>query len=111
MRNEIALSWQEMSRGDIEGRISEILVREQRGEPLGDADQQRLDIWRNMWLRSLDNIHYQFRQGLYSEAAFNANMNILRNDRGLQQYLCDYPGSYDPDFLAFAESLIENRCE
>ena len=91
-------------------QTSNLVTRGNRGEELTDYERNRY-----MWLilaqlRYYENVHYQFRNGLYDEDEFSAQREAWRTrvfvSKGVRDQFCGDRRILSPDFVAEIDSLI-----
>ena len=111
-RNEI--SNQVVERLDRQGtdiQLANLKRRAERSEELSDDEEMQvylLSVGRN---RSWENIHYQYRQGMFDEQEFAAERNawgqIIGRDKSFLRYWCPGRSTYSPEFVAELENLFD----
>ena len=115
-RNDI--SSQIVERLDRQGtdiQIASLKRRAESGEELSADEEMQLyliSVGRN---RSWENIHYQYRQGMFDEMEFAAERNawrrIISRDKSFLKYWCPARSTYSLEFVAELESLFDdNKC-
>ena len=67
-------------------------------------------------LRYHENVHYQYRNGLYEEAEFSAQRDYWRNNvfhsEGFVEVWCSVRLGFSPEFVAEINALLTTyRCE
>ncbi|MDH3421234.1 MAG: hypothetical protein OEQ25_10530 [Gammaproteobacteria bacterium] len=89
--------------------LAEIQLRANGGEQLTRLEQERLFLMAQSTFRRWENIHYQYRQGLYSEEEFAGNTRAWRgalSNRVNRQYWETRRDQFSPDFAAELDRLI-----
>ena len=104
----------EMS-GAINAQLMDILVRAEEGEQLTTSEDWQYRARTNALFRYWENVHYQFRQGLYDETEFSKYKETwgisLQNYSHIRRYWCEVSLRYSPEFAAdLSELLGENSC-
>ena len=113
-RNDI--SNQIVERLDRQGtdiQVASLKRRAQAGEELSSDEEMQhslLSIARN---RSWENIHYQYRQGMFDEIEFTAERNawkgVIEGDKSFVRLWCPRRTTYSPEFVAELESLLDKN--
>ena len=100
-----------------EAEIADIFQRADTAGDLGDlTDTERFQYraMRGMQLRYFENLHYQYRNGLFDEEEFLAQRDFWRRiyDRGAPvEYWCSVRSTYSPEFRVELDSLLGQKCE
>jgi len=116
-RNEISRAGLEMNQFSASKEIGDIVLRSDRGEELTELEEWQLDFWFSGWVNLWENLHYQYRQGLYDESEYMGNLTRMRfflNGRvALRAYYCVRRdrGVYSPDFVSDIDALLDEPCE
>jgi hypothetical protein len=79
------------------------------GEELSLEDQFRLDRISRAYFRYWDNVHYQYRNGLYDETEFAGTREGLKlrlSRPGVAAIWCDVVEQYSAAFVAEVERLL-----
>ncbi len=90
-------------------QLAEIVIRADDGEELSRVEQLLLLNWQQSMLRRWENIHYQYRQGLYSEEEYFGNRTAWRgvvSNRSTRQHWEQYRDSFSPEFAAEIDRLL-----
>ena len=96
------------------GELASILRRGGRGEELTPDEQLRYDLRSNALLRFWEDVHYQYRQGLYDEAEYAAQKSawaVSMQSAGLSAYWCRVRTLYSPLFMAELDDLLVQSCD
>ena len=101
-----------LSVGNIE--IADIIVRGNRGDELTATESlifsQRSELVLSYW----QNVHYQYRQGLYDEVEFSQHLKtmeavLVRSD-GLAEYWCENRALFSVPFAAEIDGFYGISC-
>ena len=110
-RNEIARATQDMLvswAGNPE--LADIFVRANRGEELSPSEQYMVAIRNETVLRHIENLHYQYRQGLYDQSEFNSSTErfsqLLRHQPSLLGHWCATRTAFSTEFLEYFQSML-----
>ena len=118
MRAEIR---HELSQGAIDylareagdGELAEIVTKAYNGEPLSAVEVRRFNYQTYAWFRYVEDVHYQYRNGLYDETEFAAHQETWRQlleFQAVRDLWCTVRG-YSPGLRALFEDLLgERRC-
>ena len=100
----------------VDDTVVDILYRGRLGEPLTDLERGRYRGLANIQFRYQENVHYQYRLGLYDDEEFAAQREtwkeqVYRN-KGLVEVWCTKTARYSPEFEAEINSLLTiHKCE
>jgi len=90
-------------------QFASVLRRGELGESLTADEQFQFELRSNALLRYWEDVHYQYRQGLYDEVEYSAQKEAwgatLRRSRGLASYWCRVRELYSPEFMAELDAL------
>jgi hypothetical protein len=90
--------------------LSNALVRANRGEELSDTENLMVGSRNEAVLRHWENIHYQYRQGLYDQSEFDASIAtfsaILSKQPALMNEWCLNRLSYSVEFATELGALL-----
>jgi len=89
--------------------LVDIQLRANEGNELTPIEQERLNLMRQSTLRRWENIHYQYRQGLYSEEEFVGNTSAWRDvlsNGSYRQFWGNRRDQFSPDFAAELDRLV-----
>ncbi len=90
-------------------QITEIYIRANDGEELSEVEQWQLLYWLQSRVRRWENIHYQYRQGLYSEEDYVGNRTAWRgalSSQSARQHWEQNRDSFSPEFAAEIDRLL-----
>ena len=101
-----------LSAGNIE--IADIIVRANRGDELTATESMMFFQRSELVFRYWENVHYQYRQGLYDEVEFSKHLRTMesvldRND-GLAEYWCENRDLYSAPFAAEIDGIYGKSC-
>jgi hypothetical protein len=90
--------------------------RGRAGEDLTGDEQAVFNLMTYAELRHHENVHYQYRNGLYDETEYLAQREAWRsfvfNNKGLVKIYCSYRFSLSPEFVAAVDDLLTvHTCE
>ena len=90
-------------------QLASVLRRGELGEQLTADEQFQFDVRTNALLRYWEDVHYQYRQGLYDEVEFSAQREAwgatIGRSVGLAAYWCRVREFYSPEFMAELDAL------
>jgi len=94
-------------------QLASVLRRAGAGETLTPDEQFQFELRSNALLRYWEDVHYQYRQGLYDEIEFAkqkaAWQATMANSVGLVAYWCRVRSLYSPRFMAELDSSSAAR--
>ena len=92
-------------------QLASVLRRGAAGEPLTPDEAFQFGLRSNALLRYWENVHYQYRQGLYDELEFTqqraAWRTSLASSAGFVAYWCRVRDLYSPPFRQELDGLLE----
>lgn len=87
-------------------QLANVIYRGSKGLPLTPVEQFQFEVRSNALLRYWEDVHYQFRMGLYDEEEFARHRDAwaatIRQSKGFAQYWCRVRQLYSP---AFADEM------
>ena len=90
--------------------LADAIVRANRGEELSPSEAFMVRARNETVLRHWENIHYQYRQGLYDQSEFDASIAtfsvILNRQPALMDAWCRTRTSYSIEFAEQLQSLL-----
>ena len=110
-RNEISRAEMDLlalTAGDRD--LSEIIVRANAGEELSDAENLMFTTRSESIFRLWQNVHYQYRHGMYDESEFvkhrDTMSDVLGGNESLVSYWCRVRDLYSSAFAADLDDLL-----
>jgi hypothetical protein len=97
-----------VSEATDEGLVSAVR-RSNDGEELSPDDRFRLERISQAYFRHWQNVHYQYRNGLFDEAEFAGGRKAWKarlSRRGVAAIWCDQAERYSHEFVAEVERLL-----
>jgi hypothetical protein len=92
-----------------DAQLASVLRRGALGEALTPDEQFQFELRTNALLRYWEDVHYQYRQGLYDEVEFSAQKEAWgatsHHSVGLAAYWCRVRELYSPEFMAELDAL------
>lgn len=105
-QNVIQLFISDMS----DSELSDLIRRGLAGDELSENESWRFDRRMNAWFRYWENVHYQYRAGLYDEIEFATQLEAIAvaaaRDPGWAEYWCRRGFVYSPEFAAEFDGLL-----
>jgi len=93
--------------------LSDMVVRANRGEELTATENYRLGTRSELVFRYWENVHYQYRQGLYDESEFSRHRDtmeaVLDSNSSLTSFWCGERMHYSVLFMGMIDELIEGE--
>ena len=115
-RNQVASELSELLR-DVGNspQLAELIVKAENGDVLTPAEEMQYRQRILSMLRYFENVHYQYRQGLYDEREFSTQKEAWRkvyaSSKITVDIWCDYRATFSPDFrIAFDNLLNDFQC-
>ncbi len=91
--------------------LNDFIYRAETGEPLSGADQSRYWSYAFARLRYWEDVHYQYRAGLFDENEFVAQRESWRQvlrQPGLRQFWGQFRSNFSPEFAADVDALVSD---
>ena len=111
-RNEVAVQLVDlMSHVSTNPALASLLTRASSGEALTPAETTQLNHRHIAMFRYFENVHYQYRQGLYDESEFSTQQEAWRRfmDDRTWSFWCTYRPTISREFRAAYDSLLAPR--
>ena len=91
--------------------VVDAIVKSNRREELTD-EERFIHVTRSeASFRYWENVHYQYRQGMYDEVEFSTHLETMRRviagNPSFVDYWCDSRGMYSPPFAAEIDNFVE----
>lgn len=96
-------------------QLAGVMYRGSQGAPLSPPEQFQFEMRSNALLRYWEDVHYQFRMGLYDQEEFRRQRDAwsatLRESVGFREYWCRVRPLYSPSFADEMNRLLPpNAC-
>ena len=92
-----------------------LMSRGDRSEELTDEEAARYLNFKIAQLRYYENVHYQYRMGLYAQEEFSAQREAWRrvtlNNKGTRDFFCSRRPVLVPEFVDEIENLLAEPCD
>ena len=93
-----------------DGDFQRIIRRARSGEEMSEDEQWQFERHQNGWFRYWENMHYQYRNGLFDEIEFAGQIGAigagLSVSPGIVNYWCRVRSLYSPEFAREMEGLL-----
>lgn len=90
--------------------LASLRRRADAGEELTPDEKYRYEIITRAFFRYWENVHYQYRQGLYDDTEFSRQKEAWRDyalsSPALAGWWCTYRGEFSPEFAAEFDDLL-----
>jgi uncharacterized protein (TIGR02246 family) len=95
-------------------QLADVLYRGVTGQPLTPTEQFQFELRTNALFRYWEDVHYQYRLGLYDDVEFERqrdawSASMSRAERA-QAYWCRVRLLYSPEFMAEMDGLLDTPC-
>jgi hypothetical protein len=94
-------------------QLASVLRRGQVGEALTPDEEYQFGLRTNALLRYWEDVHYQYRQGLYDAVEYSKQKDAwaaaLASSVGLVAYWCEVRVLYSPRFMSELDGLLTSR--
>ena len=95
-------------------QLADVFARALAGEPLTPTEQFQFRLRTNALFRYWEDVHYQYRLGLYDDVEFERQRDAwkasMSNSRLAVEYWCEVRSLYSPEFTAEMDRLVETPC-
>ncbi len=116
-RNEIsqgAIALLTLAINDVS--FQNVIRRGQFGEELSEDEQWQFNGHQQAWYRYWENVHYQYRIGLFDETEFATQKatwaRSLSIHPGIVKHWCERKAGFSPEFVTEIDGLLTfYRCE
>lgn len=110
-RNELARGLPDVLGHLIDNaELADALLRANTGDQLTPAEDLRVNAWLELVFRYWENVHYQYRQGLYDESEFSRHRNtmadVIAGTPSMHDYWCKERLLYSAPFVEFMDHLL-----
>jgi hypothetical protein len=95
--------------------LNSVTRRAKLGEELSADEEQQVWLYQVANLRDWENMHYQYRHGMFDEIEFEAEKTswqfVIKDNKSFVNTWCRTRQNYSPEFSAEIESLLrEDIC-
>jgi hypothetical protein len=94
-------------------QLADIIIRRHNGEELSEVEVLQFSQRSLAMLRYFENVHYQYRQGLYAESEFLTQREAWRGfltKAGYDEVWCRLRETFSPEFRVDFDALLPNGC-
>ena len=110
-RNELARALPEvLGIPASDNALADALIRADNGESLSPAETLQVAMWNELSFRYWENVHYQYRQGLYDESEFSRHKDTMRSvierNPRLERFWCAERLLYSEPFMQFIDEML-----
>jgi len=114
VRHELASTIVELLNSSANNsQLADVLRRAGRGEPLTEDEQLQFRLRSNALLRYWEDVHYQFRLGLYDEVEYSRQKAAWKatfaSSVGFVNYWREVRTLYSPPFAAEIDGLLPSQ--
>lgn len=93
-------------------KLSDVIVRSNSGGELTPAERFMYVTRSESVFRHFENVHYQYRQGLYDESEFQRHLftmkRVISTNPGLDAYWCSHKEMFSVPFAEEIDSLLDS---
>ncbi len=93
-------------------QLADLMYRAGTGGELTPQETFQFNMRTNALLRYWEDVHYQYRVGLYDEVEFSKQRDAwraaLENSQRMRVYWCEVRGLYSPDYMSEMDALLPN---
>lgn len=90
--------------------LADALVRANNGDTLSPAEMWQVRVWDELAFRYWENVHYQYRQGLYDESEFSRHKDtmkaVIAGNPRMEKYWCLDRQLYSEPFMRFMDDML-----
>ncbi len=111
IRNELARGVSDFLPSVLDNQdLADTLVRAGEGESLTPAEEFQINTWYDLVFGYWQNVHYQYRQGLYDESEFSRHTDaivaVIEENSSSQRYWCRERLHHSVPFMNFMDDLF-----
>jgi hypothetical protein len=116
IRHELAMGIVDLLQTPAENeQLAGVLYRAISDEPLTDEELFQFHMRTNALFRYWEDVHYQYRVGLYDETEFARQRDAwrasLKSAARTQEYWCQVRQLYSPEFMQEMDRLLGGACD
>ena len=91
-------------------QLASVMYRAAIGDALTPEERFQFNMRTNALFRYWEDVHYQYRVGLYDEVEFSkqrdAWQNSIEKNAGMRVYWCEVRQLYSPEFMTEMDSIM-----
>lgn len=91
-------------------QLADLMYRAEQGGELTATELFQFEMRSNALLRYWEDVHYQYRVGLYDEVEFSKQVEAwnaaLQRSAGMRDYWCKVKALYSPEFMFQMDKLL-----
>jgi len=111
IRHELAMGIVDLLQAPANNhQLADVLYRGISGEELKQTEMYQFELRTNALFRYWEDVHYQYRVGLYDDSEFSRQRNAwkvsLERSRLAADYWCKVRRLYSPEFASEMNSLL-----
>ena len=112
-RNELSQAIiNQLSDSAADEDLAALILRGQTGRLQSELDQRRYQWWLLARFRYWENVHYQYRLGLYDEEECAAQVQAFIPSfryQGFQEYWARVKQTFSPEFVVAVDEMLERE--
>ena len=113
-RNELSRGVLELLGSLVENKnLADVMVRANNGEELTPTQDYIFGAQAERVFRYWENVHYQYRQGMYDESEFSKHLDtmqaVLIDNQALINFWCQKRSLYSTPFVVELDGLLVER--
>ena len=116
-RNELAMGVIDLLQEVADnGELTNILTRARAGEPLTPTEERQFQAQRLALFRYWENVHYQYRMGLYDEEEYSKHKEgwriSINGGAATVRVWCERRLTFSAEYMMEVDRLLdEHKCE
>ena len=91
-------------------QLADVMYRAEKGGELTPLEEFQFRMRTNALLRYWEDVHYQYRVGLYDDVEFSkqreAWRSALNRSKGMRTYWCEVRTLYSPEYMSEMDGLL-----
>ncbi|MGB5353618.1 MAG: hypothetical protein WBN32_08420 [Woeseia sp.] len=91
-------------------QLADLMYRAETGGEITATERFQFNMRTNALLRYWEDVHYQYRVGLYDEIEFSKQIEAwraaLQRSEGMRVYWCEVRELYSPEYMAEMDALL-----
>ena len=113
-RNELSRGVLDLLGSLVENKeLADVMVRANNGEELTPTERYIFGVQSERVFRYWENVHYQYRQGMYDESEFSKHLDtmqaVLIGNQALINFWCQKRSLYSAPFVVELDRLLAQQ--
>jgi hypothetical protein len=114
IRHELSLGAIDyLAREATNGELAEVVQKAYDNEPLNPVEARRFRYQTSAWFRYVEDVNYQYRNGLYDDSEFATHRETWRGLLAIpavRDHWCETRGNFSPGLQTEFADLLARKC-